>query len=209
MFTMSLGGSSVKLETGKQVGTKTRQKPLEIQEKCHIFVTFTEKTCQVRIDGLPRNTLVTEYATKSLWDTLYVGVQAYRSGNGQIQKLEKSSHKMGYFLIALQKVFKNKNTYEFSKQELYNSFMYRQGVSTDIDIWKKAYSLGGGNGQQAGLDHNPPYFKVKFVLMQDVSDIKSLTPQFVLNGVNSVQTGPGRRFIIKLRSNEKYITISE
>lgn len=209
MFTMSLGGSSVKLETGTQVDTKTRQKPLEIQEKCHIFVTFTEKTCQVRIDGLPRNTLVTEYATKSLWDTLYVGVQAYRSGNGQTQRLEKSSHKMGYFLIALQKVFKNKNIYEFSKQELYDSFRGRLGVLDDINIWKKAYSLGGGNVQQAGLDNNPPYFKVKFVLMQDVSNIKTSTSQFVLNGVNSAQTGPGHRFIIKLRSNEKYITISE
>lgn len=52
MFTMSLGGSSVKLETGKQVDTKTRQKPLELSDKNVIFVRFKKDKIEVEIDKL-------------------------------------------------------------------------------------------------------------------------------------------------------------
>lgn len=48
MFTMSLGGSSVKLETGKQINTEIRQKPLDNIKKYAIFVSFT-KNDYVRI----------------------------------------------------------------------------------------------------------------------------------------------------------------
>jgi len=51
MFTMSLGGSSVKLETGKQIDTKTRQKPLEFSDKFIKFVTFDKNRITVTIDS--------------------------------------------------------------------------------------------------------------------------------------------------------------
>ena len=47
MFTMSLGRSSVKLETGTQVDTKTRQKPLELSDKNVIFVRFKKDKIEV------------------------------------------------------------------------------------------------------------------------------------------------------------------
>lgn len=52
MFTMSLGGSSVKLETGTQVDTKTRQKPLELSDKNVIFVRFKKDKIEVEINKL-------------------------------------------------------------------------------------------------------------------------------------------------------------
>ena len=50
MFTMSLGGSSVKLETGTQVDTKTRQKPLELSDKFSNFVSFEKDRITVTIN---------------------------------------------------------------------------------------------------------------------------------------------------------------
>lgn len=53
MFTMSLVGSSVKLETGKQIDTKTRQFPLYNIKKYAIFVSFTKSDyVRVIISGL-------------------------------------------------------------------------------------------------------------------------------------------------------------
>ena len=52
MFTMSLGGSSVKLETGSQVETKTRQKPLELSDKNIIFVRTKKDKFEVEIESL-------------------------------------------------------------------------------------------------------------------------------------------------------------
>lgn len=52
MFTMSLGGSSVKLETGTQVDTKTRQKPLELSDKNIKFVRFKKDKIEVEINKL-------------------------------------------------------------------------------------------------------------------------------------------------------------
>ena len=47
---MSLGGSSVKLETGTQVDTKTRQKSLELSDKFSNFVSFEKDRITVTIN---------------------------------------------------------------------------------------------------------------------------------------------------------------
>ena len=58
MFTMSLGGSSVKLETGTQVDTKTRQKPLELSDKNVIFVRTKKDKFEVEIQSLGKTTFL-------------------------------------------------------------------------------------------------------------------------------------------------------
>lgn len=58
MFTMSLGGSSVKLETGTQVDTKTRQNPLELSDKNVIFVRFKKDKIEVEIQSLGKTTFL-------------------------------------------------------------------------------------------------------------------------------------------------------
>ena len=162
MFTMSLGGSSVKLETGTQVDTKTRQKPLELSDKNVIFVRTKKDKFEVEIQSLGKTTFLankTLSKPEEIWDRLYIGIQVRQRGcyknEGEHTKTFMSTwtpnetlsgiynpdtHYTRWKTVYTQKIDKNTNIYDFGLdaiRKLASDFDPQNSNLYSLD-WKKS-----------------------------------------------------------------------
>lgn len=195
MFTMSLGGSSVKLETGKQVGTKTRQKPLELSDKNVIFVRFKKDKIEVEIDKLNPYAnisssdelgeinnqcyLVAQVRCKGnfkYWDSNGDGTyfsRGYRGLNRKISVTGTPNPKLEHIWkpVAVQKITTDKSIYDFGldyiKIQIFKRFAgwFKRNKK---NYWTKFYSNPNHNPNDGGTwwpQKYPPFIKIRFAVV--------------------------------------------
>lgn len=200
MFTMSLGGSSIKLETGTQVDTKTRQKPLELSDKFSNFVSFEKDRITVTINKfLDLSNIVKEHDgtilsqdvyKKLIENNLYIIVYVRGRDNSKIVKIiegdpsktfsEYANHRKTYigcannefiwFPVFAQQININKSVYDFGINSIKNKFL--ENIN-----WDFIYCLG--KNKQTRIQRQIKFWKRSYESTNIPKHLNKKYPPFI------------------------------
>lgn len=211
---MSLVGSSVKLETGKQIDTKTRQKPLDNNKNSCIFVSFPNDKC-IRVNVLGISNQVNKILTGSVYIGMYnqpkLVLMLQTMGDGSPKKVSRDNSR-GYVWHNIKKwhglyfieMDPKKSVYEIPADTIKALFCESNWGSRKIKRWSQCYNGTTKIKRPLQCGKKKPYLKFRIVLALALPTYEKMSSE---KSVNNNQAVDGFYYKILKVTKKKYLTL--